>query len=271
MTILYYSPRDGRSFYPLLPKVEFINLMSRVKKKPNNKRMPLWMKCIREIVRIFSKETIKSWNQKWEARFFQDGIEAFFEDEKPQIIISFDLKSTSFLVLGMRKKKIPLITMLHFNPDEIFDGITSFEKKGLTESSLVQVLTPSFKEKVKEISPKSEVICIPNMVPSYIETANLSCHKDTYKIINVARLCMKQKRQHLLVEVFSKLTKEFPNWILELWGEEQDRDDYTKTLKKQISDYNLQSTVFLKGTKKDVLPLYLESDIFCFPSAYEGF
>lgn len=90
-------------------------------------------------------------------------------------------------------------------------------------------------------------------------------------IINVARLDGIQKRQHLLIEAFSKVAEQFPDWTLELWGEEQDKNTYTKKLSEQIRAFHLENRIHLCGNTDDVLSVYRRASIFAFPSAFEGF
>ena len=80
-----------------------------------------------------------------------------------------------------------------------------------------------------------------------------------------------QKRQHLLIESFAKIARKYPQWKVELWGEEQNSNQYTMYLTSLIIKYHLESQVFLRGNAKNVIDIYKKADIFAFPSAFEGF
>ena len=109
---------------------------------------------------------------------------------------------------------------------------------------------------------------IPNIVPQY-DIAKAT--KRLPVIIDVARLDKKQKRQHLLLEAFAKISKQFPQWRVELWGEEQGGETYTRKLRGIIQKYHLEKQVKLCGNTDDVLSVYRRASILAFPSAYEGF
>ncbi len=77
-------------------------------------------------------------------------------------------------------------------------------------------------------------------------------------------------RPHLLIEAFAALAKDFPSWVVELWGD-VDGKLYYKELQMLIRKHHLEKQVFLKGVTEDVASVLQEGDIFAFPSAYEGF
>ena len=79
-------------------------------------------------------------------------------------------------------------------------------------------------------------------------------NKKKYTIINVARLNKAQKRQHLIVQAFAKLAKNYPEWQVELWGGENDpRHGYGNELKNLINTENLSNQVYLRGETHEVL------------------
>ena len=94
--------------------------------------------------------------------------------------------------------------------------------------------------------------------------------KDRYKIVFVARLDKNHKRPHLLIEAFAPLAAKYPNWDIELWGQE-DRKIYKKELDMIVSKAGLGDRVHFMGTTTDVPSVLVKADIFAFPSAYEGF
>lgn len=274
--IIYYSKYDGKPFYSLHQNVQMLNLMDRIKNKnweECKSYMPLSAKVIRELLRILSKRSKNNWNEKWKTKYFKEPIFEILQEILPDVVISFDLKTSNILLSTSGFDAQSLITMFHFDPMTVLKDASTNEINSITKSAIVQVLVPSYEKVIKSSFPKSNVIFIPNPVPQYKELANLSSGKKFYKIINVARLYKKQKQQHLLIQAFSKLSRDYPNWNLEFWGEEQNRDKYryTDELQNYISKYHLENRVFLKGTTKNILQVYLQADIFCLPSAYEGF
>ena len=94
--------------------------------------------------------------------------------------------------------------------------------------------------------------------------------KDEHIITMVGRLDKRQKQQHFLIRSFSYLAKESPQWKVLLYGGAFTKgyDDYLKTL---IHKFNLENQVFLMGTTDKLSDVLRNSDIFAFPTAYEGF
>ncbi len=84
--------------------------------------------------------------------------------------------------------------------------------------------------------------------------------------INVASLTP-QKNQSLLIKAVSVLKEEGMNVNLTLVGEGPDFEMLTQLVK----DLHLESCVTFVGAVKDVLPYYLNADVFVLCSKYEGF
>lgn len=88
----------------------------------------------------------------------------------------------------------------------------------------------------------------------------------THQIIMLARL-MPQKRIDLMIEVWAKLAKEFPEWSVKVLGEGMLRPQ----LEEKIRTLGLQKSFLLPGEVKDVTDELEASDILCLTSEYEGF
>ena len=112
----------------------------------------------------------------------------------------------------------------------------------VASSNIVQVLMPEFVEPTRKALPGSNVVCIPNPVPQYIEPADLKKHT----IINVARI-VPLKRQHLIVEAFALLAKRFPDWTVELWRQTNDRycDDVRQLIAQNLGPVGCITNRFL--------------------------
>jgi len=206
--------------------------------------------------------------------------------EQPDLILSFSAIGTYILKRAYEHLKKsstpPIITMFHstvecvlfkelhicknsiYRDKIIREKFTTFCQLIEQSSAFIQVLMPSFIKPLKQYMPNANIVCIPNIVPQYIEQSNLL----TPTIINVARLTP-LKRQHLLIQAFSLIHQKYPEWRVELWG--QDCGDYTNTLKLMIKNLGLTKKVILCGTAKEIKDRLLKASIFCFPSQYEGF
>lgn len=84
-------------------------------------------------------------------------------------------------------------------------------------------------------------------------------------IVNVGRL-IGQKNQTMLIEAFSRISAEYPEYQLTIWGEGGDR----KKLQEQIDSLGLEGRVNLPGSSNQVYQEILDAGIFVLSSDYEG-
>lgn len=183
------------------------------------------------------------------------------------VIVSFQ-PETSYVLKKKLRVAAPIISMFHHDPKVYFED-PLFEllyREALSECEVLQVLRPEY---VKEVLPVThqKVVCIPNSCPEYKQQKNLSSRR----IVTVGRVNLKQKRTDLLVEAFSRLKDDFPEWTVEVWGELGLNSRDTRYVAELINKHGLKDRVFLKGISNDVESVLRSSSIFAFPSAYEGF
>lgn len=77
-----------------------------------------------------------------------------------------------------------------------------------------------------------------------------------------------QKNQLFLIEIFRELIYFFPNAKLYMIGQES---EYQKKVKDKIKKYNLAEAICILPHNTDVAQILAQSDIFIFPSTFEGF
>lgn len=258
--------REGEPFFTVPESVKLLNLYH----LPGEKAVkPSGLtKVLREVIRPFSRAAARDQNYRllYQAKA---QLSRLLEKEKPDVIVSFR-EPTGRLLLDGVGTKIPVISMLHNDPDEIFRGSPAEERKALEKSAAIQVLLPSFISKAKKYLHYDHFIAIPNAVNAPHVTADHLAKKGKYTITCVGRLTGRTKRQHLLIEAFARLSKDHPDWQVKLWGDTYDKP-YVASLKSKIKKYGLEKQVFLCGTTKDMDAVWKETDIFAFPSHHEGF
>lgn len=257
---------EGEPFFAVPKSVKLLNLYH----LPGEKAVkPSGLaKALREIIRPFSRAAARNQNYRllYQAK---EQLSRLLENEKPDVIVSFR-EPTGRLLLDGVGTKIPVISMLHNAPDEIFCGSPAEERKALEKSAAIQVLLPSFIPKAKKYLHYDHFIAIPNAVNAPNVTVDHLAKKDKYTITCVGRLTGRTKRQHLLIEAFARLAKDHPDWQVKLWGDTYDKP-YVASLRSKIKKYGLEKQVFLCGTTKDMDAVWKETDIFAFPSHHEGF
>lgn len=257
---------EGEPFFAVPKSVKLLNLYhlpGEKAAKPSG-----LTKALREIIRPFSRAVARNQNYRllYQAK---TQLSRLLEKEKPDVIVSFR-EPTGRLLLDGVGTKIPVISMLHNDPDEIFCGSPAEERKALEKSAAIQVLLPSFIPKAKKYLHYDHFIAIPNAVNAPSVTVDHLVKKDKYTITCVGRLTGRTKRQHLLIEAFARLAKDHPDWQVKLWGDTYDKP-YVASLRSKIKKYGLGKQVFLCGTTKEMDAVWKETDIFAFPSHHEGF
>lgn len=275
VSVIYCYGRSGEPFYPLDSSVKLYNLMAQHPEKW--KKLALGQcisgkdKLIRELIRAFNPNKARDWNESIKGKMIREEIRHTVQGIQPDIIVSFRYETSNYLIHSAHIQ-VPIITMFHMDPAFIMPRMPKGELQAIEKSAAAQVLLPHDAKVVKKYCPRANIVWIPNAVPQYEEQADLSSEKKVYKIINAARLNKPQKRQHILIDAFARLAAEFPQWTVELWGGGNESGaSYAEELQKRIREYSLEDRVFLKGESTHIIDEYIKGDIFCFPSAYEGF
>lgn len=252
-----------------MPTVKVVNLVDLKKDhKYESYKKTFGFKMKREFLRIIDNEKMKNMLTDRLEKQIGCAVEILFKRENPDIIITLDYKTTAIFQLDKGANQIPMIAMSHFDAESILKWSSSIEKEAIKNCDVLQTLMPHDIIVFQTVFPALPMKWIPNIVPQYDigeATQRLPV------IIDVARLDKKQKRQHLLLEAFAKISKQFPRWKVELWGEEQNGETYTRKLQEIIQKHHLENQVKLCGNTDDVLSVYRRASILAFPSAYEGF
>lgn len=84
-------------------------------------------------------------------------------------------------------------------------------------------------------------------------------------IVSVASL-KKQKNYPMAIQAFAKISREFPDYIYEIYGEGEERDH----IERLISQLGLNGRVILKGYRASVLDEIKDASLFIMSSDYEG-
>ena len=230
--------------------------------------IPLWYKMKREILRTFNKRKARNVNDEFTKNYLLGNLKSVLVRTEPEVIVSFQPAASKALLIDL-ETDIPVITMSHGDPEDYFYSYPFEEVEAVAKSTVNQVLLPSFEAHIKARLPQVKVVVIGNAVPQYTEQVDLTKSRFRRKIVFVARL-NRGKQPHLLIKAFAALASKYPEWDLELWGQE-DRKLYRKELDMLVSKMDLTSRVYFKGITTDVPSVLLQADIFAFPSAGEGF
>lgn len=111
----------------------------------------------------------------------------------------------------------------------------------------------------------SRMVAVPNPIETSESAANV-IGEGRKILISVGRLDA-QKDQKTLIESFSKISKDFPEWDLKIFGEGALRDN----LQSQICSLGLEDRVALCGVSRDIFSEYQKAQAFVLASRYEAF
>lgn len=223
---------NGNSTYNLSENVNIINLSNA--NKPRILQIITWVKGLRNYIKTYSPYRIVSFFGKINVIVGLTLLEhihhiIFSERNDPT------KDGRNFVVKYLTKKLYPRAKKIIFQTEIV----QSYFTKEIINNSVV------VKNPVTEFS-------------SY----NLEKKK---KIVNVGKLS-DQKNHALLIKAFSKITAKYDGYIMEIYGEGENR----KELEKLIRELDLQHKVFLLGWVENVHEKIAESTCFVLSSDYEG-
>ena len=266
VTLVYSDERIGAFYYPTDSGVKLYDLRDR---KDKRIKFPISMKMKREWYRLYNLKKAECINSIFGEKYLLDPLRSIIDQEQPDIIVTFQLAASKLLIVDLQVD-IPVITMSHGNPEEYFRDYPDSYISAMEQSTMNQVLLPSFKEYVLTKLPSANVTVIGNAIPQYQEAVDLSVKKEVYRIGFLGRLGKNTKQPHLLVEAFCQLANEYPNWELVLWGSPQNKV-FFKQLQSMVKKADLEERITFAGTTNDAESALSTCDIFAFPSAHEGF
>ena len=190
-----------------------------------------------------------------------------FNRIKPDIIISF-LPEASFLTVYANRKKYKLIISDRNDPNHEYQ--TFIYKK------LVRILYPKadgyvfqtfdaknyFNNIIDFKKKKYEIIV--NPVNEKFINYPISKSKEK-KIVSVGRLT-EQKNIDLLIDSFSDIEKDFPEYTLTIYGDGNMREH----LSNKIKSLNLENKIAMPGIVNNIQENIIDASLFVMSSDYEG-
>lgn len=189
---------------------------------------------------------------------------------KPDILISLGDEERNF-IYKLKNKNLKIIKEIHFNKNYMLQNkdknflytlknyYMDFKmKQSVNKYDEFIVLT----KEDKELWRNKKIKVIPNFIND-IPKKSSNC--ENKKIISVGRLEY-QKGYDILIDVWNIISKKYPDWILEVYGEGAEREK----LQNKINKLGLEKLFLLKGVVKNIQDKYLESSIYVMSSRFEG-
>lgn len=268
VSLIYADERSGDFFFPIHEDVKCYDV-----RLQNGKRIdfPISLRLKREFYRLFSKQKARTVTNDFFSKYICPYIGKIIKKIYPDIIVSFTPGDSKQLFFDLHiQNDVPIVTMSHGNPADYFEFYPVLSLEAIKKSKVNQVLLPSFKSILENNIPNSKVVVIGNVVPQFDTHVDLKVHKEIYKILFIGRLAKGHKRPHLLIEAFSKIASQYPNWIVEFWGADENKA-YKAQLELMIKQAGLTDRIIFKGITKNIETVLSTGDIYAMTSAQEGF
>lgn len=280
----------GKPMFHLNEKVKITNIFD--KNVPQKKLLELynykgrnpffWIyyKIQKKYYKAYNKNFIKKMNGIDEFNKFNlyqrsQAWKNYIVKSNPDLIITMTINSLLEITFE-NEYNIPIINSVNGRPDYDYSDILWYRSKAdmelLRDSyknlTAIQVLFDSYKNYLPDTF-KGKSFTIPNPV-FQIDDSGIVNHykeKERFKVLHVGSLVTSCKQQDVAINVFSKIADKYPAWDLHFWG----IGDDLEALQNQVKQFKLEERVFFNGFTKNPIEKMKESDVFVFPSKYEGF
>ncbi len=188
----------------------------------------------------------------------------YIKQNKPDAIFAFRIAVYSVTLISLLGIKVPVIASERNDPrfNSLAWKIIQAVLLPLTNCFIVQ--TQRIKDYFpKFIQKKTDIIFNP-VTEKVFSLPDIPKEK---RIISVGRL-HSQKNQKMMIEAFARVSEDFPEWKLVIYGEGPERD----SLESLVSSfkYQVSSRISMPGRSENVIEELNKSEIFAFSSDYEG-
>lgn len=197
-------------------------------------------------------------------------VQKCLEAHKPDILICFMSENNIVGTIAGRLAGIPVVISERIHPE--FHSLPNLHKYARKivypfSKSLVVQTTEIAKWFRRFLELDAEVIANPidiAAVEAVVAKNNINGSRKT--LMAMGRLDP-QKGYKLLIESFSRLADDFPEWDLWIFGQGPEKD----ALHRQIKLLGLDGRVELKGVVRDAYSWLKSGSLFVHPALYEGF
>tara|TARA_R110002095_G_scaffold94422_3_gene82394 strand:- start:236259 stop:237380 length:1122 start_codon:yes stop_codon:yes gene_type:complete len=194
---------------------------------------------------------------------------------EPDVVISLTDRMNVLTLLASRKSKWPVLISERSDPRHHPIGRlwSTLRKYTYPQAATLVVQTAGVAQHFRQWLSSIPIEVIPNAVPSPrssdvpVVTEQIVLERPpSHLIFGMGRLSH-EKGFDLLIDAFSSLAHEFPEWKLRILGEGPLRE----SLQAIISERGLEEQIELAGWAADPERLLDQGDLFVLPSRYEGF
>lgn len=147
-------------------------------------------------------------------------------------------------------------------------------RRAFNRSDVLQILCPSYSTYVRTFAPDPKIVIIGNWAEA-TERPDMNVSQPTDEISSDKKIILypaainKLKNQSVLINAFTLLAKEFPDWELHLYGSQH--KTYGPKCVNLVNQAGLQDQIKFFGFTNDLASVYRRADILAYPSLLEGF
>lgn len=192
-------------------------------------------------------------------------LRRIFKEIQPDVVASFIGKNNLMSIAATRGTGIPVAVSVRSNPArEIGDGFKRklyFAMFYLAEGVVLQ--TTEAKEFFPKSIQKKAIVLQNSLNPEFLRPPYTG--EKRKEIVTVGRID-KNKNQHMMVEAFAPLAKDFPEWTMVFYGDGEERVN----LEERVLELGLADRIIFKGTQSNIPEKIEGSSIFVLPSRQEG-
>lgn len=252
ITIITTKNNSFNSYYPLNPSVSIVNIPISYKKSG-----------ILNLLNYFL----------FNINHGERNLYRFIIDNNFQICSSLGSETLNF---NINKSSLPIVrikenrfTYKKFISDQPVNFIKKiwrnvlFHKSIRFQKNVDYIITLTEEDRLFWKKYYKSIVVMPNFINFSKSVPSNLCNK---VIIAVGRL-EKEKDFSSLINSFSIVHDQRPDWILEIYGEGSQKDELLNIIRLK----NLESSVFLKGSSKEIFLNYQYSSIYVHTAVYEGF
>ncbi|MFW8744738.1 glycosyltransferase, partial [Mesorhizobium japonicum] len=188
------------------------------------------------------------------------------------IFIGFVISGDKTCFIATKLARVKLIAAERNAPDMYWLRYSALHRHLsfflLRLSDCIAIQFPKFSKRYPAVL-RTRMIAIPNPVPRAVSFAQPGRESSSgrFTLLAVSRIDDKQKRISCIVHAFSLVAREFQNWDLLIVGDGPDADKISSL----IRGYGLQKRIICQHSTKNIVSVYLRSNLFVISSLWEGF
>ena len=188
----------------------------------------------------------------------------YIKHNKPDAVFAFRIAIYCVALLSLLGIKVPVIASERNDPRFNSLAWKAIQATLLPLANHFVVQTQQIKDYFpKFIQKKTDII----FNPVTEKVFSLPIVPKEKRIISVGRL-HSQKNQKMMIEAFARVSEEFPEWKLVIYGEGPERESLERMI--QDSRLKIKDKVLLPGRNENIIEELNRSEIFAFSSDYEG-